>query len=558
MAKIYLESSDSRYVIMNSEVAVIGASGSQILVINDGVTGVDVSNTIEVLEFSGSFVDYQLRHVPSSTRVEVLDSSGSVVADLSVAGQSLNFSDGARQLSSTFNPSSGTVEVLVDGVSLSPGSGTDASSSVVSLAMAQSHIVGTVDGVPTTQTAHVRALFLSDFFAWSEEMVTYGYPTSIPAEYAGEGLNTSDGWRALTPQEQQIFDALVANQNEFINLDLQKSQNGNNSDILVAAVNQSQNAEGFAYLPKVGDVFLNANGSLNNDDYYSLGGLGIRTMIHEFGHAMGLWHPFAQEPFLGTELENSYYTVMSYTDYGYSRLVHNADNSWFTYEAAHRAELGILDVAALQSIYGADMHTHSQDDVYVYDEYQRKFVGGEGYFKTIWDAGGVDTLDCSDAVYTCEISLLDYTLSSVSRRTAEEEVLGLTASSRISSNNFDILVESLESLGSQAFLNEKNLGIAFGTVIENVLTGQGNDIVTDNEVDNNINTGDGDDLIILGNGGFDTINGGSGIDTVRLSISSSDVQTFENDTGFYIVASNFGAQLIGVETIEYSDINYTV
>ena len=565
MAKIYLESSDSRYVIANSNVTVIGASGAQTLVINDGVTGVDVSSTVEALEFSGNFANYELRQVPSSTRVEVLDGSGRVAVNISVAGQSLNFSDGARQLSTTFNPSLGTVEILVDGVSLSPDSSSDISDSVMSSALAQSNTIASIDAEPTNQTDYVPTLMVQDL-AWSSQSLTYGYPTSIPADHTSYGSETSDGWRALTVQEQQIFDGIVASQNKFIALDLQKAANGNSADIRVVAVNQDANTEAFAFFPGSdigGDVFLNANGGVDNDGYFNANGFALTAMAHELGHAMALKHPFEDFPLLATELDNLYYTIMTYTDAGSVRsVVTTFENSGGGYSIspsdAYRSELGIFDVAALQSQYGADMQTNVTNTTYVFDESERQFIGADGYYKTIWDAGGEDTLDCSDAAYMCVLDLNDYTVSSISQRTIAEEALAARVSGGVSAQYDDEIIAYIENLGERAFLNEKNLGIAFGTVIENVITGQGNDTVTDNQVDNEITTGAGNDLIVLGNGGYDVINGGIGFDTVRLTVASTDVQTFEDETGFYIAAADFGAQLIGVERIEYSDTTFVV
>lgn len=68
------------------------------------------------------------------------------------------------------------------------------------------------------------------------------------------------------------------------------------------------------------------------------------------------------------------------------------------------------------------------------------------------------------------------------------------------------------------YTGENNLSIAYGVVIEALLTGSGNDRIVDNEVDNYIATGAGDDEIYLGYGGVDVIDGGEGTDTIYVDL----------------------------------------
>jgi serralysin len=104
------------------------------------------------------------------------------------------------------------------------------------------------------------------------------------------------------------------------------------------------------------------------------------------------------------------------------------------------------------------------------------------------------------------------------------------------------------------FTGENNVGIAHGVWIENVTTGSAADTVRDNAVDNYIRTGAGDDIISLFGGGFDTVEGGTGTDTVFVTDAVGDIQTEKQTDGSYlVVGSYFAAQLIGVETLSYAD-----
>lgn len=78
------------------------------------------------------------------------------------------------------------------------------------------------------------------------------------------------------------------------------------------------------------------------DDNYvnacSPGQFGFETLLHEVGHAMGLKHPFSGDPTLPTTIDNSNWTVMSYTD--------GTEGYQTTYQE--------FDIAALRFLYGTD------------------------------------------------------------------------------------------------------------------------------------------------------------------------------------------------------------
>ncbi|MEA2019904.1 MAG: hypothetical protein U9N59_15850, partial [Campylobacterota bacterium] len=89
---------------------------------------------------------------------------------------------------------------------------------------------------------------------------------------------------------------------------------------------------------------------------------------------------------------------------------------------------------------------------------------------------------------------------------------------------------------------------------ENITTGSGSDTITDNEVDNIINTGAGDDKIYVGNGGYDTIDGGLGIDIIYLDISKDDINLIylENQT-YLLDTPSYVTSFVNIEILEFQD-----
>ncbi|SBS25724.1 Serralysin precursor [Marinomonas aquimarina] len=420
---------------------------------------------------------------------------------------------------------------------------------------ARSNSISTLSASASSSTPWVDSLISGE--SWDSSFVTYGFPTSMPASYASD-FDLSYGWRALNNQEQSAFSNVVASQNQYINTDLLLSFG--TIEVNASAVYQSS-SEAFAYFPGDdlgGDVFLNREAG--SEYYYSVGGYGIFTMAHELGHAMGLEHSF-EGVRLNSAYDNTYYTAMSYTLLGgYEVEALDQGSSYSTYTVdAYRNELGIIDVAALQAIYGADMSTNTGDTVYVYNEAERAFTTASGHYHTIWDAGGTDTLDLSGAEYNSTINLNDYTLSSVSQRTSFEEAVDVAYAAGLTNQSAIAFVQGfIDDLGDEAFLNQNNLGIAYGVVIENVITGFGDDSVIDNEVNNQIYTGVGNDIVYLGAGGYDYVDGGTGNDIVVLNVASSTVKTSLDSDGYHLLADDFAATLVGIETIQFTDTSISI
>ncbi len=205
----------------------------------------------------------------------------------------------------------------------------------------------------------------------------------------------------------------------------------------------------------------------------SPGTFGNLAALHELGHALGLGHPFAGDATLPPELDHRGVTVMSYRDHpGTGRDAGNAG-----LEAEPLTPMP-YDIAVVQNLYGANYTHATGDDVY-------RFADGMARIQTIWDAGGVDTIDAGDQRLPVIIDLRQGAYSSIG-------AAGSYGADRVRTA-------------------ENNLAIAFGTEIENAVGGRGDDRLVGNELANRLEGGEGTD-VITGGAGIDTLVGGRGAD----------------------------------------------
>lgn len=277
-------------------------------------------------------------------------------------------------------------------------------------------------------------------------------------------------------------------------------------------------AQAYAYFPGSGpiggDVWFNALGSSAREPW-TLGSFEYLTVVHEIGHALGLKHPFdtssQSTTLLDPSLDSRSFTVMSYSaDPGNS-------NSAFSYEPTTPM---VLDIQALQVLYGKNTSTNAGNTNYVYQS-------GVDYHQTIWDAGGTDTITYQSSTGG-EIDLN----------------AGVTGGSRLG-NTLYVYTASTSYV-------QYNVWIAYGAVIENAVGGGGNDTIIGNASANSLYGGLGNDSIV-GGAGNDTLNGSTGNDTMQGG-AGSDI-FYVNSTGDRI--GDTGTLASDVDTV-FAGVSWTL
>ena len=277
-----------------------------------------------------------------------------------------------------------------------------------------------------------------------------------------------------------------------------------------------------------GDVWVNYYTASNFQ--LDEGGYGMNTLVHEAGHGFGMLHPGNYNASPGVALSYSanaeyYQDTRSYSILSYwnPRDIGARDFDWTRMNIAYGATPMVHDILAMQLKYGAEMTTRTGDTIYGFNSNAGRdafdFVKTPAPMMTIWDAGGIDTLDASGYGTNQVINLTPGSLSSIGGITAEEfPSLAEVNANRAAAGMAATSLTTYNSNRAAFFTNPAfygrltdNVGIAYGAIIENAVGGRGHDSMIGNVADNVMSGNGGNDLIASGLGN-DTLDGGAGND----------------------------------------------
>ena len=345
------------------------------------------------------------------------------------------------------------------------------------------------------------------YSSWNEvpgsgEILRFSFLSTPPADASAEDrlgfVPMNEAQRAATRAALAAWAAVA---------DLLFVEVAQGGDLQFGTNNQvADKTSGYAYLP---DPSYRPSTAvyLNNQQASSLslkaGEYGFAVLLHEIGHALGLKHPGnydgedgeGKPPFLPAELDNTDYTQMSYND-GIATAA----------MGLYPGTPMLLDIFAIQYVYGSNLSYHAGDDVYRFSERSMP--------QAIWDAGGVNTFDFS----ACSAGAL------IDLREGEYSATG---------RGYD------------------NIWIAFGTVIAKAIGSAGNDEIYCGYDGSIIFAGAGRDLISSGDGD-DVIDGGAGDDIARYWGDASEFMLVNEGAGWR-VSGDVVDDWIGVESFQFDD-----
>lgn len=287
-----------------------------------------------------------------------------------------------------------------------------------------------------------------------------------------------------------------------------------------------------------GDMYLNINSAANYLSSYEPGSQGWFLLIHEIGHTLGLKHPHDDggtgRPTYNSlglgSLDIDWATIMSYNDNG----------SWnqFSWDPATPM---ILDVYALQYLYGKNNDVNNGDSIFT--------LSSDGFYKTLWDPSGADTVDASSNLSGWTIFLPNESLSTLVDTRAGFAAPTAELSASIPRTLIWLAGDYENARGSN--YADSITGNLFANVING---GSGNDDISGGDGDDFI-YGEGGDDSIFGDQGNDKIDGGLGYDYALYGANkSSIVAASKNALGVTTIRTGFGTDtLTNVESVAFAD-----
>ena len=366
-----------------------------------------------------------------------------------------------------------------------------------------------------TVAASQIATWLDSGYRLGAGEFTYSIPTpeSTWASYDGSSETTKPGFGLPDTGMANAFSAALALWDDLIAPDfsLMPDTAASRGVVRIAVTDMSDTQTAYAYYPtsfgnKPGDIWFNAEYGPWD---WSKGGFDFYSMIHELGHAVGLEHSF-EAPAAPAQFESHRYTVMSYTpldDYFVNFDWQDAD-LYATFQSPEPETPMVLDIAAIQTIYGADRGTRAGDTTF-------RFEPWTPALQTIYDAGGNDTLDLSDFTLSNRIDLDPGAYSSVGMASVDQQIAYWTDRNPGDAEFIEYIFDTYMPAHSMtAYTFTDNVAIALSTVIENAIGGSGDDTIFGNGQDNRLIGNAGNDVLV-GRGGSDWIEGGDGNDILR-------------------------------------------
>ncbi len=378
-----------------------------------------------------------------------------------------------------------------------------------------------------TGDPYIDALFSGT--KWATNSLTFSFPSSasLYGSTYGSGETTSN-FKALTATQQAQIHNVLQNYSAVANISFTEVAETSSSHGDIRYAESDKPATAWGYYPSSsaigGDVWFN-----NSGHYYDnpvKGNYAYSIFMHETGHALGLKHPqdvSGQFGAMPADHDSVEYTVMSYHSY-----VGSSISAYTVASNSYPQSLMMYDIAALQTMYGANYTTESGDTTYRWDPATgREYINGVAQlapvankiFLTVWDGGGNDTYDFSN--YTTNLKV---DLDPGAWTTTSTTQLANLGNGHYAAGN---IANALMFQGNPASL------------IENAAGGSGGDSIVGNQADNHL----------TGNAGNDMLDGGAGTDTAVYHDLEADYSWTQNSDGSWLIRDLKVGGLDGTDTL---------
>lgn len=293
------------------------------------------------------------------------------------------------------------------------------------------------------------------------------------------------------------------------------------------------------------------------------GSYHFATILHEAGHALGLKHPHDHGRTtafggLNRTWDSLEYTLMSYREHsgegldGYQRL------DLFYFPQTYM----MLDISALQALYGADFTARRENTIYSWDGSGNSYINGfrtidpvsNVIFQTIWDGNGIDTYNLSN--YSTNLGI-DLRSGYYSNFNTQRAILGgdvfakgnVYNALQVNSDPRSLIENASGGAGDDAIIGNQARNILRGNGGRDMLDGlDGNDALYGGAGGDTLHGQNGNDWLDGGASG-DTLVGGAGADVFDFN-SLSDSTPFARD----LILGFSGAGQVGGDVIDVTGI----
>ena len=366
---------------------------------------------------------------------------------------------------------------------------------------------------------------LLDRWQWAESEITFSFPDSFSLDYAADYARYNSHFASFgqatdnlqTVVKQWLSSIADVSGLTFIEFDGPDNSDTADANALLRVAMSNNPLTAYAYTPddsdEAADVWFNKDTYGAWFDQAQIGEYAWHTIGHEILHALGLKHGHegggVSNVALPLTQDSMEFTIMTYRSYENQVVTGAYANAYGNYAQT----LMMLDIQALQTLYGANYNTYEGDTQYSFSSTTGELlINGESQgqpvrntvFRTIWDGNGTDTYNLSNYNTSLKIDLKPGGYVDLDQDgNRQRALLGQAEQIYARGHVFNSLLFEDDSR----------------SLIENAIGGSGSDEIQGNRTDNRLDGGDGDDTI-AGADGADILLDGAGEDVLTGGAAS--------------------------------------